>query len=149
MADEARLREMAREEGANTSALEYLAWTLTHGHRWNHLTLLVNTLGPDAPVGSLSQLNALLRKDGFSLNPAAGEDGFTQGSAAKKLAQSSTVADSGLHTFGCGTTRAVPTAFLELIERHDGFRGFLGSNARGIFDSTSGKAASKAGPQGF
>jgi 4-hydroxyphenylpyruvate dioxygenase-like putative hemolysin len=30
----------------------------------------------------------------------------------------------------------VPCAFLELIERHEGFRGFLGQNAKGIFEST-------------
>jgi hypothetical protein len=136
-ADEAALRALVREEGAPASALEYTAWTLTHAHRWNHLTLLVNTFGREAPVRSLAELNALLIGEGFHLNPAGGTDGFTQGSAAKKLEQSSTVADSGKHTFGCGTERGVPTAFLELIERHAGFRGFLGDNARGIFDSTS------------
>lgn len=135
--DEAALRALARKDGAPASALEYCTWTLTHAHRWNHLTLLVNTLGAGSPVRSLSSLNSLLLAEGFDLNPAAGADGHTQGSAAKKLEQSSTVADTAPHVFGCGTTRTVPTAFLELIERHDGFRAFLGGNARGIFDSTS------------
>jgi hypothetical protein len=39
-------------------------------------------------------------------------------------------------TFGCGNEQSVPCAFLELIERHEGFRGFLGQNAKGIFEST-------------
>jgi hypothetical protein len=147
-ADEAALRELARAPGAPASALEYAAWTLTHGHRWNHLTLLANTMDtgahdaqadgapPQRPRG-LAALNALLVREGFALNPAGGADGFTQGSAAKRLEQSSTVADAGAHTFGCGAVATVPTAFLELIERHEGFGGFLGDNARGIFDSTS------------
>ena len=56
--------------------------------------------------------------------------------AAARLEQSSTVADLVPHTFGCGTTLEVPCAFLELIRRHEGFRGFLGQNAKGIFAST-------------
>lgn len=146
-ADEARLRELARAAGAPASALEYCTWTLTHAHRWNHLTLLANTLGARSPVRSLGALNALLLSEGFALNPAGGADGHTQGSAAKQLEQSSTLADSALHTFGCGAQRRVPTAFLELIERHGGLRGFLGGNARGIFDSTStlGRGAGRPG----
>ena len=46
------------------------------------------------------------------------------------------MADLVPHTFGCGTTLEVPCAFLELIRRHEGFRGFLGQNAKGIFAST-------------
>ncbi|KAG8467919.1 hypothetical protein KFE25_006971 [Diacronema lutheri] len=136
-ADEALLRSLASMDGERASALEYCAWTLTHAHRWNHLTLLVNTLGAGSPAHSLAELNALLLSEGFALNRAGGTDGYTQGSAAQRLEQSSTVADSAVHTFGCGTQRRVPTAFLELIERHDGFGAFLGANARGIFDSTS------------
>ena len=36
----------------------------------------------------------------------------------------------------CGNEQSVPCAFLELIQRHEGFRGFLGQNAKGIFEST-------------
>lgn len=137
--DEASLRSLAASDRENSSALEYAAWTLTHAHRWNHLTLLVNTFGKraaDAELGSLLKTNALLVAQGFALNPAGGLDGWTQGSQQVHLEQSSTVADTTLHTFGCGREKAVPGSFLELIERHAGFRGFLGQNARGIFDST-------------
>ena len=57
-------------------------------------------------------------------------------SVASRLEQSSTVADHIEVTFGCGKEERLPCAFLELIQRHDGFRGFLGQNAKGIFAST-------------
>lgn len=153
-AEEEQIRRVAHERPELASTTEYAAWTLTHAHRWNHLTILVNTLGGDAggfgegdvvagggqPVRSLADMNALLRLQGFQLNAAGGVDGFTQGSAEVHLEQSSTVADNVQHTFACGTTRAVPCSFLELIARHDGFRAFLGQNARGIFDSTNVRA---------
>mmetsp|Transcript_1672 Transcript_1672/g.4704 ORF Transcript_1672/g.4704 Transcript_1672/m.4704 type:complete len:340 (-) Transcript_1672:389-1408(-) len=139
-ADEAELRALAKARPDLSSAAEYAAWTLTHGGRWNHLTVLVNSLGPESPVHSLAEANAFLRAEGFTLNPAGGVDGFTQGSRGVSLEQSSTVADPVEETFACGTTKEVPCAFLELIERHDGFRGFLGQNARGIFDSTNSAA---------
>jgi len=116
------------------SATEYASWTLTHAHRINHLTVLQNVLG--AEWGSLRSLNALLVAEGFEFNPAGGADGLTQGTRALCLEQSSTVADRIPHTFGCGNEQSVPCAFLELIERHEGFRGFLGQNAKGIFEST-------------
>jgi hypothetical protein len=116
------------------SATEYASWTLTHAHRINHLTVLQNVLG--AEWGSLRSLNALLVAEGIEFNPAGGADGLTQGTRALCLEQSSTVADRIPHTFGCGNEQSVPCAFLELIERHEGFRGFLGQNAKGIFEST-------------
>ena len=73
--------------------------------------------------------------DGQSV-AAGGSDGLTQGSVASRLEQSSTVADHVEVTFGCGKEERLPCAFLELIQRHDGFRGFLGQNAKGIFAST-------------
>eukprot|EP00316_Scyphosphaera_apsteinii_P024138 CAMPEP_0119327630 /NCGR_PEP_ID=MMETSP1333-20130426/71280_1 /TAXON_ID=418940 /ORGANISM="Scyphosphaera apsteinii, Strain RCC1455" /LENGTH=324 /DNA_ID=CAMNT_0007336271 /DNA_START=65 /DNA_END=1039 /DNA_ORIENTATION=- len=126
-------------EGASRGASEYASWTLTHGHRINHLTILQNVLGLEqtaAGVRDLQSLNALLVGEGFEFNPAGGPDGLTQGSPTLHLQQSSTVADHVRHTFGCGTTGDVPCAFLELIQRHEGFRGFLGQNAKGIFQST-------------
>merc|ERR1712032_424326 len=99
-------------------------------------TILLNGSGlPE--VSNLQQLNALLYNNGFVFNSASGPDGFTQGSPAVKLEQSSTKADLVKHTFACGTVRDLPCSFLELIHRHEGFRGFLGQNAKGIFDSTS------------
>jgi hypothetical protein len=72
-------------------------------------------------------------------NSAGGNDGFSQGSVEVQLEQSSTKADLVQHSFACGTVREVPCSFLELIHRHEGFRGFLGQNAKGIFDSTTTK----------
>jgi hypothetical protein len=131
--------EKVRAEGAAdpalASAAEYAAWTLTHGHRINHVTILHNTLGlQDLP--GLKELNALLMGAGIEFNPAGGKDGVTQGSREMRLQQSSTRADLVSHTFKCGAERQVPCAFLELIQRHDGFAGFLGQNAKGIFSST-------------
>ena len=86
---------------------------------------------------TLAALNARMIADlGFEFNKAGGSDGLTQGSVASRLEQSSTVADHIEVTFGCGKEERLPCAFLELIQRHDGFRGFLGQNAKGIFAST-------------
>eukprot|EP00403_Amphidinium_massartii_P033267 CAMPEP_0178449060 /NCGR_PEP_ID=MMETSP0689_2-20121128/42332_1 /TAXON_ID=160604 /ORGANISM="Amphidinium massartii, Strain CS-259" /LENGTH=326 /DNA_ID=CAMNT_0020074319 /DNA_START=57 /DNA_END=1037 /DNA_ORIENTATION=- len=126
-AEEAKVREVS----------EYGAWTLTHGHRFNHATILLNGLSLEKEgISSLASLNELLRRADFMMVPASGADGYTQGSRSLSLEQSSTVADKQPMTFACGTVREVPCSFLELIHRHDGFRGFLGQNAKGIFTST-------------
>lgn len=136
------VRAAGGDDPAMRSALEYAAWTLTHGHRWNHFTVLVNALRPeglgavDGVPHSLAEANVFVREEGFALNAAGGADGFTQGSRALHLEQSSTVADVLPFAFACGTVKTVPHSFLELIFRHEGFRGFLGQNARGIFSST-------------
>lgn len=135
-AEEESVRAVGLENPKLASAVEYAAWTLTHAHRWNHMTILLN--GSDIPgVSTLQELNALLYNEGFIFNGAGSGDGFTQGSPAVRLEQSSTKADLVTHTFACGAVRDVPCSFLELIHRHEGFRGFLGQNAKGIFDSTS------------
>jgi hypothetical protein len=140
--DEMKVRAVGVEDPQLAGAAEYAAWTLTHGHRWNHLTILLN--GANLPgVSTLADLNALLQAEGFTFNRAGGADGLTQGSVAVKLEQSSTKADLVPHTFSCGASREVPCAFLELIHRHEGFRGFLGSNAKGIFSSTNSAPGSK------
>jgi hypothetical protein len=134
--EEEALRNIGRDHPELASAVEYAVWTLTHAHRWNHMTILLN--GAQLPgVTSLQELNACLLEEGFVFNNAGGIDGFTQGSRAVLLEQSSTKADIVQHEFRCGTVRDVPCSFLELIHRHDSFRGFLGQNAKGIFDSTS------------
>jgi hypothetical protein len=130
-----RIRAVGAAEPSLANATEYAAWTLTHGHRINHMTILQNTLGMEG-VNNLQDLNLVLRESGLDFNPAGGEDGMTQGSRQVNLQQSSTRADLVTHTFGCGAERRVPCAFLELIQRHDGFAGFLGQNAKGIFSST-------------
>lgn len=134
------LRNMAADPSMG-NALEYASWTLTHGHRINHVTILLNSLGISG-VNTLADLNALLQSNGLVFNRAGGSDGLTQGSPAVSLEQSSTMADEVPHRFGCGTEEVVPCSFLELIQRHAGFRGFLGQNAKGIFASTNARASS-------
>jgi len=129
------VRDADGGDPAMRAATEYASWTLTHGHRINHLTVLQNVLDLDE-AADLQSLNALLVGEGLEFNAAGGSDGLTQGSPALHLEQSSTLADRVPHTFGCGTTEQVPCAFLELIQRHESFRGFLGQNAKGIFAST-------------
>ncbi|CAJ1361520.1 unnamed protein product [Effrenium voratum] len=136
--EEQTLRALSAADPSLGNAVEYAAWTLTHGHRVNHVTILLNTLGIDG-VNTLADLNALLQAEGFEFNPAGGADGWSQGSRAVHLEQSSTLADLVPHTFGCGSRAEVPCSFLELIQRHEGFRGFLGQNAKGIFASTNAR----------
>ena len=132
------------EEGAVREVSEYAAWTLTQGHRWNHATILANALALEG-VTTLQDLNALFLSLGFRMNAGGQPDGLTQGSRAVNLEQSSTLADTVDHTFKDGQTKRVPCAFLELIMRHRDFTGFLGNNAKGIFDSTSLKNRQAAG----
>ena len=94
----------------------YAAWTLTHGHRINHLTILQNVLGlAGEGAGDLQGLNALLAGQGLTFHGAGGADGLTQGSRDRHLEQSSTIADTVPHTFGCGTAAEVPCAFLSSL----------------------------------
>jgi hypothetical protein len=134
--EEGVIRKIGRDRPELASAVEYAGWTLTHAHRWNHMTILLNGCGIPG-ISTLQDLNKLFIEEGFVFNSAGGTDGFTQGSRAVQLEQSSTKADLVQHKFACGTVKDVPCSFLELIHRHDGFRGFLGQNAKGIFDSTS------------
>ncbi|CAK8985967.1 Hypothetical protein SCF082_LOCUS352 [Durusdinium trenchii] len=136
------LHQLAKEPHL-TNAVEYAAWTLTHGHRINHVTILLNTLGI-AGVNTLADLNALLQSEGLVFNAAGGSDGLTQGSVEVSLEQSSTIADVVPHRFACGAQQTVPCSFLELIQRHEGFRGFLGQNAKGIFASTNAQPQAAA-----
>eukprot|EP00439_Symbiodinium_sp_Y106_P017180 s5039_g2.t1 len=71
------LETLWEHEMGSDNAIEYAAWTLTHGHRINHVTILLNTLGLDG-VQTLADLNALLQSQGLEFNPAGGTDGWTQ-----------------------------------------------------------------------
>ena len=93
-AEVAAVRGADGGDAALRGATEYASWTLTHGHRINHLTILHNALGLEAAVPTLASLNARMIADlGFEFNKAGGSDGLTQGSVASRLEQSSTVAD--------------------------------------------------------
>lgn len=127
-----------------SGALQYAAWTCVNAHRWNHFTILLNTLGlPSLRI--LEDLNERLKKEGYKLNKFGASE--IQGTAEKHLKQSSTVANLIPHVFADGVKREVPGAFVEFIERFvvDGepMRGFLPGNALGIFGSTNVKPAVK------
>ncbi|MCB1136442.1 MAG: DUF1338 family protein, partial [Chlamydiia bacterium] len=123
-----------------SGALQYTAWTLVHGHRWNHFTILLNTLGVSG-LDTLEDLNAFLKENGFPLNKWGERE--LQGSTERLLKQSSTKANLVEATFSDGVDATVPGSFVEFIERFQGdsgpFRGFLADNARGIFASTNAR----------
>lgn len=135
-----RLLAMAESDASQRKALMFTAWTLIHGHRWNHLTLLQNRLAHPR-CGTLEELNDYLKEKGLPFNTS--EKGEVQGSSEVHLKQSSTIANMVEHTFTDGVKRSVPGSFVEFIERFkvDGvpFRGFLAANAQGIFSSTDAK----------
>lgn len=120
-------------------AVHYTIWTLINGFHWNHFTVLVNELNINS-IPSLEDLHVLLKNNNIPLNSFGTKE--VQGSAEKKLKQSSTVADTLLHTFKDSISTHTPGSFIEFIERFnydDGnpMRGFLAGNARGIFTSTN------------
>ncbi len=138
--DYERILEIAEEHPEHKKALQFSAWTMVHGHRWNHLTILQNSLSMQG-IANLEELNHYLRQKGFPMNESGGQE--VQGSAEVHLKQSSTIANIIEHTFSDGITKEVPGSFVEYIERFkvDGkpFRGFLAANAQGIFSSTDAK----------
>ena len=119
-------------------ALQYAAWTLVHGHCWNHFTVLLNTLGL-SEFKDLEALNDYLREQKFPMNSFQGKE--VQGSSEKHLKQSSTLANFITHEFSDGVRKELGGSFVEFIERffvdEEPFRGFLANNARGIFASTN------------
>lgn len=136
--DYCTLQELSEEFPEMKNALQYAAWTLVHGHRWNHYTILLNSLSVPG-LKKLEDLNEFLKKNGFPLNSSGGKE--VQGDAKRFLKQSSTVANEVNHEFMDGTVHSVPGSFVEFIERFyckgQPFRGFLANNAKGIFTSTN------------
>ena len=73
--EEAPFTPTAEEEAKVRSVSEYGAWTLTHGHRFNHATVLLNALRLESEgIRRLADLNKFLREEGFAMVPAAGHD---------------------------------------------------------------------------
>jgi len=132
------LLQIAMEYPKEKNALQYSAWTLVHGHRWNHFTILLNTLGLKK-FKQLEDLNTYVKENNLPLNQW--NENEIQGSIEKHLKQSSTTSSWLTHTFSDGISKDVPGSFVEFIERFivDGkpMRGFLASNATGIFGSTT------------
>lgn len=113
---------------------EYAAWTAAWGFHANHFTVSVNHLDN---IGTLSQLNQLLKDNDFVLNQSGGE---IKGGKDVLLAQSSTMADPVPCKFIDGTY-IIPGCFYEFAQRYNGaegkrYHGFVAASADKIFEST-------------
>lgn len=113
---------------------EYAAWVAAFGFRVNHFTVDVGALVsfPDLPA-----LVTFLLEHGFVMNDSGG---VIKGTAADRLEQSSTRADSVEVRFSDATVR-VPSCYYEFARRYrlptgDLFHGFIPASADKIFEST-------------
>ncbi|HWL07660.1 MAG TPA: DUF1338 domain-containing protein [Planctomicrobium sp.] len=118
---------------------EYAGWMAAFGYRANHFTVLVNSL---KTVGSLEELNTLLKESGFPLN---GDGGEIKGGPDELLEQSSTLAPPVTVPFTDGDAQ-VPGCYYEFAKRYpraDGtlFSGFVTTSADKIFQSTDRRDA--------
>jgi Domain of unknown function (DUF1338) len=100
---------------------QYGAWPLAFGRKVNHFTAQV----PDVEVWQQRLADA-----GVPMK------GAIEGAPGSDLRQTATRAASLELTLADGSTRAWPYAYLEIAERHRGFDGFLGPQARQLFDMT-------------
>jgi Domain of unknown function (DUF1338) len=113
---------------------EYAAWVSAWGFVANHFTVSAQRL---KTFGSLRELNAFLKSNGFALNEAGGE---IKGSPAEGLEQSSTIAADAMAQFS-DRERKIPCCYYEFAWRHrlpkgEFFHGFLEKSADKIFEST-------------
>lgn len=104
---------------------QYLAWTLIHGNRINHVALR---------VPNIKKLTEKLIEDGFKMNTTNGN--IYNIGLNGKLIQASLVADKIIHTFADGEY-SVPGSFVEFVERIDDVDGFDNDNANNIATSTN------------
>jgi len=123
---------------------EYAAWVAAFGLRVNHFTVDVGSLRTfpgDGDDGSLRALCAFLVERGETLNASGG---VIKGSAADRLAQASTRADSVEVAFADGRA-AIPSCYYEFALRFPLptgalFHGFVPASADKIFESTDVRA---------
>lgn len=114
---------------------EYAAWMAAWGFRANHFTVSVNHL---KNIDSLEDVNARLKKAGFTLNTSGGE---IKGGKSVYLAQSSTMADTQRVSFTDGEL-SIPSCFYEFAQRFtlpsgEMYHGFVEASANKIFESTN------------
>jgi 4-hydroxyphenylpyruvate dioxygenase-like putative hemolysin len=101
---------------------QYLAWTLLHGTRLNHIALSSN---------HIEHLYESIKKDNdFNLATTL------QTSQDGDLLQFSLESDKIQYTFANKSTQSIPGCFVELIERRNNREGFEANNATKIFEST-------------
>jgi hypothetical protein len=100
---------------------QYGAWLMAFGRKVNHFTASV----PDVEVWQRRLAEAgIPMKDGI------------EGAPGTNLRQTATKAGTLPVRLADGSTRECPYAYLEIAERHGGFDGFLGAQARQLFDMT-------------
>ena len=100
---------------------QYGAWLLAFGRMVNHFTAAV----PDVEVWQRRLADA-----GVPMK------GAIEGAPGNDLRQTATRAASLMIEVAGGDLRSWPYAYLEIAERHRGFDGFLGAQARQLFDMT-------------
>jgi Domain of unknown function (DUF1338) len=100
---------------------QYGAWLLAFGRKVNHFT------------ASVPEVELWQRRLADAGVPMKSE---IEGEPGTVLRQTATRAASLSIPLAGGRTRAWPYAYLEIAERHAGFDGFLGPQARQLFDMT-------------
>jgi len=113
---------------------EYAAWVCAFGFRVNHFTVDANAL---TTFAGLSELNAFLVENGFTLNDSGG---VIKGNPGERLEQSSTRADAVSVRFSDATV-TIPSCYYEFARRYplpsgERFEGFVPASADKIFEST-------------
>lgn len=103
---------------------QYIAWTLIHGSKINHVALQVR---------DIYELTSKLIKDGFQMN--INDNEIYNISNDKKLIQTSIMSDKNEYRFEDGTYK-IPGSFVEFVERSQEKEGFETKNAKKIFNST-------------
>lgn len=114
---------------------EYAAWLAAWGFRANHFTVSINHL---QKITELTQMNTLLKDNGFVLNQSGGE---IKGGKEVCLAQSATMADKYPVKFS-DSEKNIPSCFYEFAQRYplnNGrlYQGFVAASADKIFESTN------------
>ena len=115
---------------------QYASWVAVFGYIPNHFTVSVNYLHK---YTTLKSVNHFIEKNGFELNKSGGK---IKGDDGIGLMQSSTMAALVNAQFKDGT-KLIPGAYYEFAQRfvvkNQLFRGFIGSQANKIFESTDTK----------
>jgi hypothetical protein len=114
---------------------EYAAWVYVYGYRANHFTVSVDHLNK---IGSIEDVNQLLKDNGFKLNTSGGE---VKGTKEQLLKQSSILADIITVDFKDGKFE-IPACYYEFAERFEDengvrYSGFIAKSADKIFESTN------------
>lgn len=112
--EESALLELEKES-------QYGAWLLTFGRRVNHFT---------ASVDDIELWMTRMSEAGVPMKPDI------EGAPGSKLRQTATHAAPLSVALRGGGTRLWPYAYFEIAQRAPGFDGFLGPQARALFDMT-------------